>query len=262
MATAAEPLPHMASRFRADEGTVETDDGLSTFVAVRQRLFGIAYRMLGTAAEAEDILQDVWLRWQFAIRSAVENPPAFLAMTTARLCLNLVHSARSRHEACVGTSFPEPVDTGSDPESGAERGEALDLAVRVLLEKLSPAERAAYILREAFDYPYEQIATFLQLKEANTRQLVARARKHIAGGRRIYINAGEQRDLLRAFIAAARNGDMASLEETCLRDVRAAMLQRTAGVNARGIKQKLRAAGLLARTAHADESTTYTTMSW
>ena len=118
--------------------TGDHDDGLATFAPVRPRLFGIAYRMLGSAAEAEDIVQDVWLRWQCANRRAVENPAAFLATTTTRLCINLLQSAQSRHETYVGTWLPEPVDTSGDPRPGAERGEALQLAVLLLLEKLSP----------------------------------------------------------------------------------------------------------------------------
>ncbi len=195
------------------------DDGLDAFALVRPRLFGIAYRMLGSAAEAEDIVQDVWLRWQCANRHAVENPPAFLATTTTRLCINLLQSAQSRHETYVGTWLPEPVDTSSDPRLGAERGEALQLAVLLLLEKLSPTERAAYVLREAFDYSYRQIADILQLEEANTRQLVSRARKHIADGRRTPASSNEQQRLLEAFIGAAQKGDMTRLERLFAEDV-------------------------------------------
>jgi RNA polymerase sigma factor (sigma-70 family) len=151
---------------------------------VRPRLFGIAYRMLGSAAEAEDIVQDVWLRWQTTDRSVVRDVPAFLAKTTTRLAINVIQSARSRRETYVGPWLPEPVDTGADPELEAELGEALQFAVLVLLEKLSPIERTAYVLREAFDCPYRDIADILRLEEANTRQLVTRARKHVADGRR------------------------------------------------------------------------------
>jgi RNA polymerase sigma-70 factor (ECF subfamily) len=179
---------------------------------VRPRLLGIAYRMLRSAAEAEDVVQDVWLRWQSINRSAVENPPAFLATTTTRLCINLAQSARTRHETYIGTWLPEPVDTSGDPRVGAERAEALMLAVLLLLEKLSPTERAAYILREAFDYSYRQIADILQMEEANTRQLVSRARKHVADGRRTPVSSGEQHRLLEAFLAAAQKGEMAALE--------------------------------------------------
>jgi RNA polymerase sigma-70 factor (ECF subfamily) len=179
---------------------------------VRPRLFGIAYRMLGSAAEADDIVQDVWLRWQATDRSVVENPPAFLATTTTRMCINFSQSAQSRRESYVGPWLPEPVDTSSDPALGAERAEALGLAILLLLEKLSPTERAAYVLREAFDYSYRQIADILQMEEANTRQLVSRARKHIADGRRTPASSEEQQRLLEAFIGAAQKGDLAALE--------------------------------------------------
>src|SRR5579864_216070 len=122
--------------------TGEYDGGLSAFFQARPRLFGIAYRMLGSVAEAEDIVQDVWLRWQTTNRIVVENPTAFLATTTTRLCINAAQSAHSRRETYIGPWLPEPVDTSSDPGLGAERGETLRLAVLVLLEKLSPTERA------------------------------------------------------------------------------------------------------------------------
>jgi len=214
-----EPLPQTASSLCFDVETGEYDDGLSAFASVRRRLFGIAYRMLGSAAEAEDIVQDVWLRWQSTNRRAVENPPAFLAKTTTRLCINLAQSAHTRHETCIGTWLAEPVDTSSDPGLGAERGEALKLAVLVLLEKLSPTERAAYVLREAFDYPYRQIADILQMEEANVRKLVSRGRKHIADGRYTPVSSGEQRRLLDAFVAAAHTGDLAGLEALFAEDV-------------------------------------------
>jgi RNA polymerase sigma-70 factor (ECF subfamily) len=138
---------------------------------------------------------------------------------TTRLCINLSQSAQSRRETYVGTWLPEPVDTSNDPGIGAERGEALKLAVLLLLEKLSPKERAAYVLREAFDYSYGQIADILQMEEANVRQLVSRARKHIEDGRRAPVSSDEQRRLLDAFIAAAQRADMAALEALFAEDV-------------------------------------------
>ncbi|HVT98053.1 MAG TPA: RNA polymerase sigma-70 factor [Acidobacteriaceae bacterium] len=194
-------------------------DPLQDFLRIRPRLFGIAYRMLGSAAEAEDVVQDVWLRWQASDRSAILDPPAFLTTATTRLAINVAQSARARRETYIGPWLPEPVDTGSDPLLGAVRGEALQFAVLLLLEKLSPAERAAYILREAFDYPYREIAGILQLEEANTRQLVTRARQHIAEGRRAPVRSAEQRQLLEAFIGAARSGDLAALESLFASDV-------------------------------------------
>jgi RNA polymerase sigma-70 factor (ECF subfamily) len=197
----------------------EHDDGLSAFAEVRPRLFGIAYRMLGSAAEAEDIVQDVWLRWQATNRSVVEHPGAFLATTTTRMCINFAQSAHSRREIYVGPWLPEPVDTSNDPALGAERGEALGFAILLLLEKLPPTERAAYVLREAFDYSYRQIADILQMEEANSRQLVSRARKHIADGRRTPASSKDQRRLLEAFIGAAQKGEMSALEGLFAEDV-------------------------------------------
>ncbi len=156
------------------------DDGLAAFVRARPRLFAIARRLLGSAAEADDVLQDVWLRWQATDRRVVLNAPAFLATTTTRLAINVAQSARARRETQVGRWLPEPIDTAADPGLGAERGEALAVAALVLRDRLSPSERAAFVLREAFDYPYRQIAEILRLGEANTRQLVTRARKHLA----------------------------------------------------------------------------------
>ena len=192
--------------------TSNADDGLSAFLSLRPRLFGIAYRMLRSAAEAEDIVQDVWVRWQTADRRLVRDAAAFLATTTKRLAINVMQSARARRETCVGPSLPDLVDTNADPGLGAERGQALELGVLVLLEKLSPTERAAYILREAFDYTYRDIATVLRLEEANARQVVTRARQHLANGRRMPTSATEHRRLLEAFIAAVHSGDVAGLE--------------------------------------------------
>ena len=195
------------------------DDALAAFQGVRGRLFGIAYRMLGSASEAEDIVQEAWLRWQGTDRSAVQDPPAFLATTTTRLAINALRSARARRESYVGPWLPEPVDTSNDPTLGAERAEALGVAVLVMLERLTPTERAAYVLREAFSYPYEQIAEIVQLSEAAARQLVSRARKHLAGERRREVSKQEQRRLLTAFLSAAQTGDLDELERLFAEDV-------------------------------------------
>ncbi|MEW9552827.1 RNA polymerase sigma factor SigJ [Nonomuraea sp. NPDC050783] len=203
----------------ATEGGNALERAAAAFVELRPRLFGIAYRMLGSAAEAEDIVQEVWLRWQAADRPSVENPPAFLALVTTRLALNAAQSARARRESYVGPWLPEPVDTSADPALGAERGEALELGLLLLLERLTPTERAAYVLRQAFDYPYGQIADILQLSPANARQLVSRARKHLTAGRRERIDKNQHRRLLAVFLAAARRGDVAALEDLFAADV-------------------------------------------
>jgi RNA polymerase sigma-70 factor (TIGR02957 family) len=197
----------------------DLDDATAVFQSVRPRLFGIAYRMLSSASEAEDLLQEVWLRWQTTDRGQVRNPGAFLATTTTRLAINELQSARVRRETYIGPWLPEPVDTSADPCLGAERGEALEFAALLLMEKLTPSERAAYVLREAFDYPYAQIADILQSTEPAVRQLVSRARKHVAGDRRTPVAADEQKELLTRFIAAARSGDMAGLEKLFAADV-------------------------------------------
>ncbi|MBX3381429.1 MAG: hypothetical protein KF805_15145 [Phycisphaeraceae bacterium] len=213
---------------------MEADDALSVFIRERPRLFGIAYRMLGSVVEAEDVVQDVWLRWQRTDRSVILNAPAFLATATTRLAINVAESASSRRQRYIGPWLPEPVDTSANPHLGAERGEALELAVLLLLERLNPTERAAYVLREAFNYPFKQIAEILQVGEANARQIVARAGKHISEGRRASVSSDEQRRLLVAFLAAAQKGNVAELEELLAEDV----VSYSDGNGMRGVARK------------------------
>ena len=191
----------------------------ASFEAVRPRLFGIAYRTLESAADADDVVQDAWIRWQRTDRNEVRDAAAFLATTTKRLALNVAQSARARRETSIQPWHPEPVDVHADPTLGAERREALELAVLMLLEKLSPTERAAYVLREAFDYPYRQIADVLATSEANARQLVTRARLRLAGGRRRQVSAAEQQRFIDAFVDAAQTGDLTTLEQLLAADV-------------------------------------------
>jgi len=209
MITMPEPPPHSS----------DLEHAAQVFLLVRPRLFGITYRMLGTAAEAEDLVQEVWLRWQTTDRSVVIDPPAFLATTAVRLSINSLTSARRRRETYIGPWLPEPIDICADPSLGAERNQALSLAVLLLLEKLTPTERAAYVLREAFDYAYSRIAEILELTESNVRQLVSRARKHIADSRRTPSTKTEQQRLLTAFITAAQQGDVAALESLFASDI-------------------------------------------
>src|SRR5438034_5680420 len=178
---AEKPIPQPASSVVVNGEVGAHDDGLSAFALVRPRLFGIAYRMLGSATEAEDLVQDVWLRWHTSDRSSVINPAAYLATTITRLAINASQSARARRETYIGPWLPEPVDTSADPHLGAERGEALEFATLMLMEKLTANERAAYVLREAFDYPYAKIGDVLQSTEPAVRQLVSRARKRVTG---------------------------------------------------------------------------------
>jgi RNA polymerase sigma-70 factor (ECF subfamily) len=189
------------------------DEAVDAFLRVRPRLFGIAHRILGSTAEAEDVLQDVWVRWQNTDRSQVLVPPAFLARMTTHLAINVTRSARRRLESCAGSRLPQRADPDRGPEAGVEQEEALETAVRLLLERLTPTERAAYVLREAFVYPHTEIAVMLRLSHVHTRQLVSRARRRLTVERRESVDAAEHRHFVRAFVTAARSGEMAALEQ-------------------------------------------------
>lgn len=189
------------------------------FAAQRRRLFGIAYRMVGTVADAEDIVQETWIRWQGADRASVKEPAAFLATVATRLSINVLQSARVKRETYIGPWLPEPVNTDDDPALGAERAEALQFAILLTLEKLTPTERAAYILREAFDYPYPRIAEIISSSVVSARQLVSRARSHLASDRQAAVEPGHERRLLEAFLAAAQKGDAQELERLFADDV-------------------------------------------
>lgn len=202
-----------------EQATSDLDAAAAVFVSARPRLFEIAYRVLGSVSEAEDVVQEAWLRWQRTDRSVVLNPTAFLATTTTRLALNVAQSARRRRETYADAWFPEPADAGIGPEARAERGEAVEQAVLLLLQNLSPRERAAYVLREAFDYPYQRIAELLHLGAANTRQLVRRAHKRVGTARRAPVSSSVHRHHVRAFLAAAQAGRLTDLEQLLAADV-------------------------------------------
>jgi RNA polymerase sigma-70 factor (ECF subfamily) len=183
------------------------------FSSIRPRLLAIAHRILGSWAEAEDTVQDAWLRWQLCDRTAVRNSTAFLVTMVTRLAINTAESARVRHEWHDVRWLPEPADTDAEPSSTVERDEALDVVIQLLVERLSPIERAAFVLRHAFDYPYERIAQILRMSEVNARQIVSRAGKHLARGHRRPVTHGERRELVRTFVVAARRGEMGALED-------------------------------------------------
>jgi len=191
---------------------------VALFEATRGRLFGIAYRMLGSAAEAEDVVQETWVRWQLCDRTAVREPAAFLATTTTRLAINVLHSARVRRETYIGPWLPSPVDTSNDPTLGAERQEALSIATMMLMERLSPTERAAFVLRTAFDYPYMRIAEILETTPTAARQLVSRAGKHMRAGGTHPAAPAAHRRFFEAFLRAARSGDAGALEALLAED--------------------------------------------
>jgi RNA polymerase sigma-70 factor, ECF subfamily len=198
----------------------QLDRALAVFQAERPRLFRIANRILGSVTETEDLMQDVWLRWQHTDRRQVGNSSAFLATVTSRAAINVVQSARIRHESATGSCLEDLVGVTADPTAGMERTEKIELVVRMLLERTSPAERAAYLLRRGFDYPYRQIAYVLHVGVANTRQLVRRAHVSIrtAGPRTADAHAHPR--LVRAFSAAAHDGDFAELEAVLVADIR------------------------------------------
>ncbi|MGW1339551.1 sigma-70 family RNA polymerase sigma factor [Kribbella sp. NPDC002412] len=203
------------------ENLSDLDEALATFVEVRPRLMAIAYRILGNTAEAEDVVQETWLRWQNTDRAVVTNPNALLATMTVRLAINVSQSARRRHETLVDRWIPETADASDDPAARAERSEAVEEAVQLMMTKLTPSERAAYVLREAFGYPYRQISECLQVGVANARQLVSRARVHLTAGGRSLPNPASHEPFLQAFRNAAHAGELAGLEEVLAADLAA-----------------------------------------
>ncbi|MCF6467798.1 RNA polymerase sigma-70 factor [Nonomuraea sp. MG754425] len=187
-----------------------TTDDVGRFVACRPRLEAIAYRLLGSAAEAEDVVQETFLRWQAADVEAIDVPEAWLTKVLTNLCLNQLSSARARRETYVGRWLPEPLLAGDPmlgPADTAEQRESVSYAVLTLLERLSPNERAVYVLREAFDYPHREIAAILDLTEAASQQIFHRAKKHVADGRtRTEIDDAAARRIVEEFLAAATSG--------------------------------------------------------
>ncbi|MEU4037901.1 RNA polymerase sigma factor SigJ [Streptomyces collinus] len=180
------------------------------FQAARPRLEAIAYRLLGSASEAEDAVQETFLRWQAADVERIAVPEAWLTKVLTNLCLNQLASARARRERYVGTWLPEPLLAGDPmlgPAETVEQRESVSYAVLVLLERLSPNERAVYVLREAFDYPHREIAEILDITEAASQQIHHRAKKHVTGGKaRTEIDEAAARRIVEEFLAAATSG--------------------------------------------------------
>ncbi|HEX4656933.1 MAG TPA: RNA polymerase sigma-70 factor [Streptosporangiaceae bacterium] len=195
------------------------------FEEQRARLFGLAYRLLGSAADAEDVVQDTYVRWSGADQAAIVAPPAWLARVATNLCLNRLASARARREVYIGPWLPEPVLTSDGtlgPMESAAQRDSVSLALLVLLERLTPAERAVFVLREAFGYGYRDIAAILGLSEVNCRQLHRRVRQRLpAATSRFAPDRGQWRDLVDRFLAAARDGDLLGLERLLAADVTA-----------------------------------------
>ncbi|NUR95511.1 MAG: RNA polymerase sigma-70 factor [Kribbellaceae bacterium] len=190
-------------------------EDVSRFERSRHRLEAIAYRMLGSAAEAEDAVQETFLRWQAADLERIDVPEAWLTKVLTNLCLNQLTSARARRETYVGQWLPEPLLDGDPmlgPADTAEQRESVSYAVMTLMERLSPNERAVYVLREAFDYPHREIAEILELTESASQQLFHRAKQHLAEGRaRTEVDTAVARRIVDEFIAAATSGQTDSI---------------------------------------------------
>jgi RNA polymerase sigma-70 factor, ECF subfamily len=197
-----------------DPAGINGSNRAAEFERHRRLFFSIAYRMLGSVADAEDILQDAFMRWQQASRTEVKSPKAFLITVVTRLCISHLQSARVRREQYVGEWLPEPLvtDLGSQPSRTVQVDESVSMALLLLLERLTPVERAVFLLQEIFDYTHAEIAKTLELTEANCRQLLRRAREHVRLARpRFRASVKEHREVLERFQEAAASGNMDGL---------------------------------------------------
>jgi RNA polymerase sigma-70 factor (TIGR02957 family) len=217
---------------------------------LRPRAFAIAYRMLGSVAEAEDVVQEALLRVNTTLEEgeSIESPRAYVATITTRLAIDELRSARARRETYVGEWLPEPivVDTREDPARQAEMADSLSLAFLVLLENLSPEQRAALLLHDVFDYDYREIARIIGKSEDNARQLATRARRHVDQEKPRFEASKEKREELAGrFFAAAQQGDMNALEAMLAEDV---VLTGDGGGKAPAIARSLHGRNRVART--------------
>jgi len=197
-----------------------------SFEPYRRRLLGLAYRMLGSMADAEDAVQEAYLRWHGADRDKVSEPKAFLMTTTTRICLDMLTSARARREEYVGPWLPEPIfDTAAlTPDSRTELAEDLSIALLLTLDRLSPLERAAFLLHDVFDFSFSEVAAALDRSEAACRQLAVRARANVRAARPRGVTGPGRIDakharLLSAFTAATQSGDLNALRQLLAGDV-------------------------------------------
>jgi RNA polymerase sigma-70 factor (ECF subfamily) len=226
--------------------TTDEPAGDKELEALRRHGFGVAYRMLGSVSEAEDVAQEALLRLT-SQENAIDEPAAWVTTVATRLSINVLRSARARREAYVGPWLPEPLleDPAPSPASRAELADSLSLAMLVLLERLTPVERAAYLLREVFGYEYAEIADIIERTEVNSRQLVTRARKHLEAERPRFDADEAARDaLLERFLAAAEEGDLQALEELLAKD---AVLYADGGGKVLASPEPLVGAALIAR---------------
>jgi RNA polymerase sigma-70 factor, ECF subfamily len=195
---------------------------LATFDQYRSLLFSIAYRMLGSVADAEDLLQETFIRWQQSNEEEIRSPRAFLVTIISRLCINHLQTARVQREEYVGQWLPEPIvtDPGSDPFGIIKIDESLSMAFLVLLERLTPIERAVFLLREVFEYDYAELARLLDHSESNCRQILRRARHHVSAMRpRFAVSERKKSALFERFLSAIRTGEMEGLIKLLANDV-------------------------------------------
>ena len=196
--------------------------GSDPYLEHRRLLFGTAYRLLGSVADAEDVLQDAWLNWNAADRAAVRNPRAYLVRTVTNLALNRLNSARATRETYVGPWLPEPLLTSPDIAQETELADTVSTAMLVILETLSPLERAVFVLREVFGYTHAEIADTLDRPEATVRQIARRARTHVQARRPRFDADPAQREKVTArFIAACSGGDLNAVMQLLAPDVTA-----------------------------------------
>ncbi|MFC9392025.1 RNA polymerase sigma-70 factor [Streptomyces sp. NPDC057027] len=202
--------------------TTVADDALEDFTTHRRLLFATAYRMLGSVADAEDVLQDAWLTWSRTERGSVANARAYLVRTVTNLSLNRLTSARATRESYVGPWLPEPLLTAPDLMEGAEMADSVSMALLVVLESLSPVERAVFVLREVFGYTHAEIAGMLDRSEATVRQTAHRAREHVQARRpRFDTDQGRRQAVTERFLAACTGGDLNAMMELLAPDVTA-----------------------------------------
>src|SRR5215210_2014770 len=192
----------------------DESDTTRVFDEHRELLIGVAYRVLGRVSDAEDVVQEAWLRWAKVDPAEVTDPRSFLVRVTTRLAIDRLRRVKARRESYVGPWLPEPVLTRQDPSEDAAMAESVSMAMLVVLETLSPLERAVFVLREAFGMPYAEIADVLGRKEEAVRQLARRARAHVQQRRsRFDADESEQRRVTERFLEAASNGDLEALME-------------------------------------------------
>ena len=203
------------------DGTPQSDDLAALFAEHRPYLFAVAYRMLGIAEDAEDVLQDAWLRWSAADVGEIQHPRAYLVTIVTRLCLDLARSARRRREEYVGVWLPEPVWTPEAlPDDLAAEAESASFAFLLLLERLSPLQRAVLVLHDVFDYTHAEVAVMIGRSAAACRQVLRRARLKLGGATSPRSRPSEEaRELVSRFLEATRAGDVESLMEVLAADV-------------------------------------------